>query len=188
MLASVSDPKDGWLKDFARPEATQGAWLQLAALLLLAMVPTAARAATLQAAATINIVKPVTIRKLTDLNFGTVVMPLSATAGTVRISQAGILTCPSQFTCSGATAAASYNVHGSNKLVVVITARPSQLTNNSNGAAPTLSFTPDAPATLILTSSGAPGDNFNVGGSVAIPATTAPGVYTGTIDVSVDYQ
>ena len=38
-----------------------------------------------------------------------------------------------------------------------------------------------------LTNSGAPGTNFNVGGQITILPTTAEGVYSGNMDVTVDY-
>ena len=39
-----------------------------------------------------------------------------------------------------------------------------------------------------LTNSGAPGDDFNVGGSITFADTVTDGVYTGTFAVTADYQ
>lgn len=160
----------------------------MASLLASALAPAAANAATLQAAVTFTIVRPVVLKRVADLNFGSVVMPLVTSAGTVSLSQANVRTCAAQFTCSGATTVASYNLVGTNNTVVVITARPSQLANTTNTGAATLTFTPIAPATVTLANSGNVGTNFTVGGSITLPATTAPGTYTGTIDISADYQ
>jgi hypothetical protein len=77
-------------------------------------------------------------------------------------------------------------VQGTNNQVVQIFAVASPLTNANDGT--TLSFTPNAPATTTLTNSGAPGTNFNVGGSIVITPTTTDGVYSGNINVTVDYQ
>ena len=43
-------------------------------------------------------------------------------------------------------------------------------------------------ATVTLTNSGAPGLNFNIGGSIVIGTVTTDGVYSGTVNVQVDYQ
>jgi hypothetical protein len=45
----------------------------------------------------------------------------------------------------------------------------------------------DAPATLLLTNSGAPGIDFAIGGSVTLSSTTSGGTYVGTFNVTVDY-
>ena len=50
-----------------------------------------------------------------------------------------------------------------------------------------LAFSPNAPATVTLTNSGAPGTNFNVGGSISIAPATVDGLYVGNIEVTVDY-
>jgi spore coat protein U-like protein len=40
---------------------------------------------------------------------------------------------------------------------------------------------------MVLTSSGIPGDDFSIGGSVTLNSTTAAGTYAGTFNVTVDY-
>jgi hypothetical protein len=45
----------------------------------------------------------------------------------------------------------------------------------------------DAPASLVLPNSGAPGINFSIGGSVTMNSSTAAGTYMGTFNVTVDY-
>ena len=47
---------------------------------------------------------------------------------------------------------------------------------------------PVGAATVTLTNSGAPGTDFNIGGSMVIGAATIDGLYTGTVNVQVDYQ
>jgi spore coat protein U-like protein len=59
-----------------------------------------------------------------------------------------------------------------------------------NQADPTKSLTlvVDNPGQVTLTSSGEPGNNFSLGGSITLDSTTATGTYTGTFQVTVDYQ
>ena len=52
----------------------------------------------------------------------------------------------------------------------------------------TLTLTPVGQASVTLANSGAPGDDFAIGGSIDIAPTTVDGVYTGTVDVKVDYN
>jgi len=88
--------------------------------------------------------------------------------------------------CSGATVVAQYNVQGSNQQTVRISAPNVTLTNQSDSSQ-TLSLVTDAPATILLTNSGAPGMNFSIGGSVTLNSTTTAGTYVGTFNVTVDY-
>ncbi|RST29551.1 DUF4402 domain-containing protein [Sphingomonas ginkgonis] len=167
-----------------------GSWRQrvccwpAAAVLLLAGVP--AYAATISVSATASVVKPLVLTRKSDLNFGTIVLPQVAAASSVSISQAGVVSCGAGLSCAGAPAAATLNVQGTNKMVVLISTAASQLVNQSDGSR--ISFTPSAPASVTLTSSGVPGNDFNVGGRIDLPATTTGGLYSGTIQVTVDYQ
>ena len=159
---------------------------KLAALALLGVVPfghVQAAQTTIQASA--KVVKSLELSSKQNLDFGTIT--LSGTPGTytVSLSMAGVLTCPSGATCAGAPMPAVMNASGSKSLSVRITVAASNLVNSVDGS--TLSFTPNAPASLTLTNSGAPGTDFNIGGSIAIPS-TADGTYTGNIVVTADYQ
>ena len=74
---------------------------------------------------------------------------------------------------------------GNNQTVKILTAA-STLTGSVSGS---LTFTPAAAATVALGATGATtGVNFNVGGAIVIGTATAEGVYTGTMDVTVDYN
>ena len=140
------------------------------------------------ATARAKIVRPLLLTATRNLDFGTITLGTVAAGGeTVSMTQAGVVTCGSGgLTCSGAPVSAQYNVQGTNNQVVQIFAVASPLTNAND--ATTLSFTPNAPATTTLNNSGAPGTNFNVGGSIIITPTTTDGVYSGNINVTVDYQ
>ena len=59
---------------------------------------------------------------------------------------------------------------------------------NQGDATKTLILTVDAPATISLPNSGSKGLDFGVGGSITLSSTTANGTYSGTLNVTVDYQ
>jgi spore coat protein U-like protein len=143
------------------------------------------------ASANVRILKPLELRGIRNLDFGTIVVGAVVGTDTVSISQAGVVTCGTggQLTCSGTTASGQYNVRGSNNAVVTITAVASNLSNGTDN----LLFTPKLPNglltdTVTLTSSGAPGNNFTVAGSIDLTAATVEGLYTGVMNVTVDYQ
>lgn len=146
--------------------------------------------ATTPATARARIVRPLVLARVTNLDFGTITLGTVAAGGeTVSMTTAGVVTCGSGgLTCSGTPVAAVYNVQGTNNQVVQIFSATSSLTNANDGT--TLTFTPTLPAsgTVTLTNSGAPGNNFNVGGSITILPATTDGVYSGNINVTVDYQ
>ena len=145
----------------------------------------AAQAAQTTIQAKANVVKSLTLTKKQDLDFGTVTLSGAAGTFTVSISQAGVLSCPAGATCAGAAVPGIMNVQGSNQQVVRITVAAGNLVNSIDGS--TIPLTPDAPASVLLTNSGFPGKDFNIGGSIAIPS-TADGTYAGNIVVTVDYQ
>lgn len=140
-----------------------------------------------KANARVRILKPLTLTATRNLDFGTIVVGTVVGTQTVALSQAGVLSgCNTNgLTCSGTVASAQYNVRGTNNAQVNIFAVASNLTN---AASDVLVFTPDAPANITLTSSGAPGDNFTVGGSIDLVTATPEGLYVGDIEVTVDYN
>jgi len=148
----------------------------------------AAVAATQSASVTANAVKPLVISKLQDLDFGSVTLgPGTWSNASVSLSQSGAFSCTNaNVVCSGVTTVAQYNVQGSNKQTVRISAPNVTLVNQSDPTK-TLTLVTDAPATILLTSSGIPGTNFSIGGSVTLSSTTAAGTYSGTFNVTVDY-
>ena len=160
--------------------------IRLAALAILIGLPASgvhAEQATIKAQA--KVVKSLALTTKQDLDFGTIALSGAAGTSTVTLSMAGVLTCTGNVTCSGTARPAILNVSGSKSQPVRITVGPSDLTNVGDGT--TLRFTPMAPASITLTNSGAPGTDFNIGGSVDIPS-TADGTYSGNIVVTVDYQ
>ena len=160
----------------------------LAGLLCSLWIAAPASAATQTAQVSANVVKPVVVKWLQDLDFGTITIALGTWSNaTVTLSQAGVLTCTNtNLTCSGATKVAKYNVQGSNNQTVRISAPNVTLVNQADSTK-TLTLVPNAPATVALTSSGAPGTDFSIGGAITLNSATAGGTYAGTFNVTVDY-
>jgi spore coat protein U-like protein len=154
--------------------------------LLGAASTTHVQAATTTVQASVKVVKSLTLTSKQNLDFGTILLSGSPSPSTVSISGSGAISCGSGLTCSGAVTPAIFNVQGSNAQTVQIFAVQSDLTNAVDGSK--LRFTPTAPDSITLTNSGAPGKDFNVGGSIAIPSNASEGVYTGNVEVTVDYQ
>lgn len=160
----------------------------LATLISVAWIGAPAQAATQSATINASVSKSLVLSSLQNLDFGTITLgPGTWSNASVSLSQGGALSCASaNLICSGATQVAMYNVQGSNKQAVTISAPNITLVNQSD---PTTSLTlvPDAPATVVLTSSGHPGVDFSIGGSVTLSSTTPAGIYVGTFNVTVDY-
>jgi hypothetical protein len=159
---------------------------RFAALALLGAVPLgSAQAAQTTIQASAKVVKSLELSSKQNLDYGTIT--LSGTPGTytVSIGLNGQLSCPSGATCSGIAQPAVINAQGSRGQVVVISVGSSNLVNSVDGS--TIPFTPIAPASLTLSNSGFPGNDFNVGGSIAIPS-TADGTYSGNVVVTANYQ
>jgi len=147
-----------------------------------------ARAATQVAQVNASVAKPLVLARVQDLDLGSITInPGTWSGAIVGISRAGVFSCSNaNVTCSGATKVAKYNVQGSNNNVVRITAPNVTMTNQSDSSK-TLTLTVDAPATVTLQNSGAPGLDFPIGGSITVSSSTTGGTYVGTFNVTVDY-
>jgi hypothetical protein len=135
--------------------------------------------------ASAKIIKPLTLTATGALDFGTIVMNGVTAARTVTLAATGSITCATELVCATTGTVPTYNVRGTNNQVVNIIKNTSTLTGSNGG---TLTLTPVGQANVTLTSSGAPGDNFAIGGAITITPTTVDGVYSGTVDVQVDYN
>lgn len=146
----------------------------------------AATGATTPATVRAQIVKPLSLTTKANLDFGTVLLSSVAagTTYTVTLTSAGALSCTAGLTCSTTGIPATFNVAGSKQQLVHIYTIASNFTNGTT----TLQVTPSAAATLSLTNSGSPGTDFNVGGAFPIDSNTTEGVYTGNLNVTVDYN
>lgn len=145
--------------------------------------PTSVSNGPVQAHATI--VKPLTLTKVSDMDFGSIVVQDN---GVAVLNPDGSFTCDPTLTCSGPGTAAQYHVTGTNNQVVQITKPDVTLTNAGNPGTPlTLVLNNHGPATVTLPNSGSAGIDFNLGGQISIPATVKDGVYAGTLAVTVNY-
>ena len=161
-------------------------WL-LSALLACSVVAPAL-AATQNATVSANVVRPLTLASQQNLDLGTITLSLGTWSGaTVGISRAGVFSCSTKVICTGVPQVAKYKVTGTNKMVVLVTA-PNVTMVNQADPTQTLTLTVDSPGQILLTSSGEPGVTFGIGGSVILSSTTSTGDYTGTFNVTVDYQ
>jgi hypothetical protein len=131
-----------------------------------------------------TIVKPLTLTKLSDLDFGSIIVQDN---GTVSMATTGAITCTSALTCSANGTPAQYKVTGTNNQVVNVTKPNVVLTNASNPGTP-LTLVLAGPAQVTLPNSGSVGTNFSLGGSIVISAATKDGVYAGVLAVTVDYN
>lgn len=165
--------------------------LAAAAAIALTTVPAAAApvgSSNGNATATARILRPLTLTQKQSMNFGDLMLSGAGTwsGAVVSMSRLGVVTCPANVTCSGSTQAATYNVTGTNNQQVTISV-PSVTMTHASITGAQLTMTPNAPGTLILTNSGAPGNDFSIGGSITLASDTPDGVYTGTFNVTVDY-
>jgi hypothetical protein len=163
--------------------------MALAAACFVACCPPPAGAATQNAQVTANIAKPLTLASLQNLDLGTITLkPGTWSGATVAISRAGAFSCSStNLICTGPTQVARYKVTGTNKQTVLITA-PNVTLINQGDSTKSLILVVDNPGQLVLTSSGQPGVDFDLGGSITLTSATASGTYQGTFNVTVDYQ
>ena len=104
----------------------------LTALVAAMALASPAEAAQITAATSAKIIKPVSLAKLQDMDFGTLLVTNYTGTRNVVMSRAGGLTCPAEITCSGATKQARFNVQGTNNTVVLISVTSAGLVNGSN--------------------------------------------------------
>ena len=138
-----------------------------------------------------QIVEPLTLTKVQDLDFATIVKTpamVAATNYTLTLADDGSLTgcgAGTGMLCTGTTQAAKFSATGTpGQLVYVYTNATEPM---SNGTDP-LTFTPNqvVPNATIDATTGEV--TFGVGGSITITKLTPPGTYTGTMTVTADYN
>jgi len=134
--------------------------------------------------ATARIIKPLKLSATGALNFGTIVMNGVTANRTVTLNADTTITCATELVCDLNGTVPTYNVQGTNNQVVTIIKTPTTLTGSNGGS---LTLTPVGQANITLTSSGSPGNNFPIGGAITIASATVDGVYSGTVNVTVDY-
>ncbi len=147
--------------------------------------------ASTSASGSVTLIRPITITKTADLEFGRVVKPTAGTgtvsmtnasdatsAGSGAVTLAGITTSRAKFTIDGEgaqlvnlTVPASFSIgNGTDSITVT--------TTNNLGASTTLSGALGGAGTASL----------NVGGSFNVPFAISTGLYTGTLNVTAAYN
>ena len=120
-----------------------------------------------------------TLTEDVQLDFGNIIPPIPG--DTVTLDRvADTLTCPAS-TCSG-HARGEWTVTGSDAVITISAQSPIVL---GDGFGNNMSATIDAPATATIAGGTV---TFNTGGVLTVGANQADGTYSGTYDVTVDYQ
>ena len=159
-------------------------FVALTAAIFVAGLAVPAGAAQITAVTSVNVIKPVSITKLQDMDFGTLTFAGFTGTRSIVISRTGVLTCATDIVCSGAPRQARFNVQGTNRQVVLLTYSNGALTNGTDS----IPFTANGPASITMVNSGAPGLDLDVGGALSIVPTLVGGTYSGTMTVTAEYQ
>ncbi len=163
-------------------------------LMTLGLAAHAAQTSTATANASATIVTPIAITKTTDLAFGK--LAVGAVGGNVAISTAGVLSISGAGTTvaqppsnTGTTSAAVFAVTGEANFTYAITLPADGAVTLSDGASHTMAvngFTSNPATTGTLSGAGA--ETLNVGATLVVGDSQAPGNYTGTFSVTVAYN
>jgi hypothetical protein len=147
--------------------------------------------------ASITIIRPIVLTKVTDLVFGAITRPDSGT-NTVTMSDASdtpTTSVANSLITSGAGSTrnrASYTVTGETGRSVAISVDDTTPTLTRSGGAETLDVTLDLEAatdTLAGVNGNFSGDGtFYIGGEIAIPSSTVAGAYSGSFTTTVAYN
>lgn len=157
-----------------------------AAVAALTMTAGTAQAATATGTAKAKIMRQLTLTNTADLEFATIIS--GATASTVVVSTAGAVTCGAGLTCTGTTTAANFDIQGSNNAVVLVGGDANVTLNNGSGGTMTASLDYSVNSVTLTAGPGTVGGSFQVGGTLGVSANQAEGDYTGTFNVTANYQ
>lgn len=145
-----------------------------------------AHAASDTATAEARILAPVTVTKITDLNFG-IIVPTAAN-GTVTLDFADTVTCGS-LTCAGTPQTAEFEVAGAaGESVTVDTIGAVTLTHTGGIATMSADLAPNVPFGATAWVLPAAVNTVLVGGDLAVGANQLAGLYTGSFDLTVNYN
>ena len=171
---------------------TRKLFLAGAALVSLGFSHAALAQASAQATASgsTTIIRPVTVTKTADLQFGRIVKPATGD-GTVSMANAAdaVTAGSGAMALSGTTSRAKFTINGEGAMGVSLTVPASfEMSNGTDQIVVTLD--PDLGATTTLSgAAGAAGTKaLNVGGSFSVPAAISTGAFVGTFDVTVAYN
>lgn len=161
--------------------------LATTALLALGLGATGASAAPASADAVgrAKVMQQLTITKNSDLDFGTIVG--GAAPALVSVNAAGTRTCATGLTCTGTALPAKFTIIGSKNETVSILIPTSVVLANGTGGSMVAVL--DKVTSLDLGDTAKTGTVLSFGGTLAVGAGQADGVYTSpTFAVTVNYQ
>ncbi len=155
-----------------------------ASFIAAAMMTNSAHAATETASAEAEIIVAVELSPVADLDLGLVAV--GAAGGTVDLDEAsGTRTCSAALTCVGGSTRGSFQVTNAADGFVIDINVDASTTLTGTGADMLLTLRPSA-TTITFDASSL--ETVFVGGELAVGASQAAGVYTGTYSVSANYQ
>jgi Mat/Ecp fimbriae major subunit len=157
-----------------------------AAVAAVALSAGTAHAASATGEAKARILRQLTLTNTSDLQFATIIS--GATASTVAVSTAGAATCGPNLVCTGTTTAANFDLQGSNNAVVLVGGDASVTLNGSLGGTMTATLDYSTNSVTLTQGPGTVGGSFQVGGTLSVGANQTSGDYTGTFNVTADYQ
>ena len=157
-----------------------------AAIAAASLSATAAQAASATGQAKAKILRQITLTNTSDLQFATIIS--GASASSVAVSTAGAATCGANLTCTGTTAAANFDIQGSNNAVVLVGGDASVTLTGDLGGTMGATLDYSASSVTLTAGPGSVGGSFQVGGTLSVGANQNSGNYTGTFNVTANYQ
>lgn len=157
-----------------------------AAVAAVAFTSTAAYAASATGQARARILRQITLTNTADLQFATIIS--GASASTVVVSTAGAATCGATLVCTGTTTAANFDIQGTNNAVVLVGGDASVTLTGSLGGTMGATLDYSTNSVTLTNGPGTVGGSFQVGGTLSVGANQTSGDYTGTFNVTADYQ
>lgn len=158
-----------------------------AALAAASLATSANAAATATATATAEVLNSLTLTADTNLEFGQIA---ANTGGTVTVNADSSVSSTGALVSTGTRAPASFTVTGSQSAMVIVTLPSSAATLTRSGGTETMSldgFNTNPNGAFQLDQTTGQG-TFQVGGTLHVASSQVPGAYSGTFDVSVEYQ
>lgn len=158
-----------------------------AALAAASFATSANAAATATATATAEVLQTLTLTADSALDFGQIA---PNTGGTVTVHADSTVAQTGGLVWTGTRAPAGFTVTGSNGATVVLTLPSAavNLTRSGGSDTMTLSGFTASPTGAFQLGSTTGSATFNVGGTLAVAANQVAGLYSGTFNVSVEYQ
>lgn len=143
------------------------------------------------ATTSVTILRPITVEKTADLNFGTIVRP--AANATVSLSTGGVVTGATSLGSGQTAAVFVVNGEGAQVFTIQEVASLTGLTltvfkDITNSGLDGTGLAAGGTGKLSGTLGGAGTATLTYGGSFPITPTTATGTHTGTLQVTVNYQ